>query len=190
MARNGISNLRQPKKRFDPRGKGKFDKIANKAVEDRERAGRQRTTAKKFEVIDPGYADTLRRVVNTIDPDITPEPTTMASARRMRRFRRNLTGEFWRLYEERGRKARTFTLMPTDLLLEPDQLYGSDPRQMLAQLRHALLRAGSATASGFLVIGLHGEYDEGTGNYRVHFHGVGEGRMLDVVRRLRRQQRF
>lgn len=187
MAGKGTTHLRRAKRRCSPVGKAKFETKEDKAREDRQRARTLRQQAQA----DARNATFWLVLADHIDPAVTERPATIASARYMRKLRKRLVGELCRLHERYHGTPRTFTLLPRDLKFTAEQLMQIKPPQLLAAIRAALRRAGAATAkTGFLVLGLHGEYDPLTGFYHLHFHGYADGDMLRAVDRLRLQRRF
>jgi hypothetical protein len=180
MAGKGITDLRRPPKRFNPVGTPDFETKKAKEAEDRTRARGLRKQA--AETADPIMAAALQDLADRIDPKVTEDTQTIASARYMRKHRIRLTGALWELHIRRKGRPRRFTLMPRGMTFTPDQLIQQKPPQLLARVRAALIRAGAGIAvNGFLILGLHGEYDPLTGLFQIHFHGYGEGPLLAAV---------
>lgn len=189
MAGKGITDLRRPKRRFNPVGTDGFP--TSKAIE-REDATRARGLRQQAaKTGDAVRAAVLRDLADRIDPKITEDPQTIASARYMRKHRVRLAGALWELHVRRKGRPRTFTLMPMGMTFTPAQLADVDPRKLLQRVRGALLRAGAAIAEdGFLFLGLHGEHDPLTDLFQIHFHGYAAGGLLAVVNNLRHQAAY
>lgn len=186
MAGRGITDLRNPRRGYDPRRSEKFETQAAAKREDRTRARMLREQAR----LRPQLAHMLLDLADRIDPLSTRAPTTIASSRYMHRHRRKIGGELWRLHGEGRERGCVATLMPAGHLCAPTELGGIEPGQLSAQVRSALFRAGLGGADGFLFVGLHGEYDPLTGRFQLHFHLYGVGGALDAVRRLCQQARY
>ena len=128
----------------------------------------------------------LRYGAETADPF-----PTLASALHMRDVRTRVTGAIWQLHDELAHMSRSvFTLIPRGYWLTPEELEAWDLAKSKKALRSALNRAGARDADGALIVFLHGEYDEVTGRYQLHWHGWAAGGMIEVVRRLRKQKTF
>lgn len=93
-------------------------------------------------------------------------------------------GALWQLVDEHP-DWNTFTVRPRGWLFTAEELASLDPRKLIKALRSALDRQRRGEPLGFLVAAVHGEFDEASGLYDVHLHGVADPRMLDVVDRLR-----
>ncbi|MBB3941564.1 hypothetical protein GGR39_003244 [Novosphingobium fluoreni] len=78
-----------------------------------------------------------------------------------------------------------FAIMPASADVHADKLSEVNPKQMMNALRTALYKMGAATATGWIFVGFHGEFDPVAKVYRPHFHGVAYGGMVQVVDRLR-----
>ena len=116
---------------------------------------------------------------------------TLASALYMRDVRIRITGAIWQLHDQLARLPRSvFTLIPRGYSLTSEELQAWDLARAKKALRSALNRAGACKADGALIVFLHGEYDEATGRYQLHWHGWAAGGMVDVVRRLRNQAAY
>lgn len=128
----------------------------------------------------------LRHGAKTGDPF-----PTLASALHMRDARMRVAGGIWQLHDELGHLPRSvFTLIPRGYWLTPEELESWGLEKAKKALRSALNRAGAHNADGALIAFLHGEYDEATDRYQLHWHGWAAGGMIQVVRRLRIQKAY
>ncbi len=82
-------------------------------------------------------------------------------------------------------KLTKFTIIPSSWEFTAEQLLAVNPILLLAALRTALYEMGAATATGWIFLGLHGEFDPKAKVYRLHVHGIAYGGMAQVVDRLR-----
>lgn len=78
-----------------------------------------------------------------------------------------------------------FTIIPASWEFTAEQLLAVNPVLLLAALRTALYEMGAATATGWIFLGFHGEFDPVAKVYRLHVHGIAYGGMVQVVDRLR-----
>lgn len=113
-------------------------------------------------------------------------PKTLASSIHMRRLRNRVVGQILALIERAsfGRVAR-FDGVPRGWEFTPDELEDKEPRKLMATVRKGLYEAGAKNADGWLIAFIHGEYEPESGIYRVHYHGVATGGMIDVLRALK-----
>lgn len=118
-------------------------------------------------------------------------PRTMASSRRMRRYRICLTGALWRLIDKvKSKRVSTVTLVPTDAWYTAEQLAEVNPRKLMEKLRADLNRYGATKADGWAVLVLHGEHEPESGLFQLHFHGVVADGMVDVADKLRKARKY
>lgn len=117
--------------------------------------------------------------------------TSLASSVDMREARIRVTGELWRHYEAVGAESCALaTLVPNDGLIAASNLLDFDPCSFKARLRDGLNRAGARDADGTLIAFIHGEFDGRLEAYRMHWHLMATGGMINVVDRLREQRRY
>jgi hypothetical protein len=96
------------------------------------------------------------------DPD-TPgheTPATPACPVYMRKQRNRIGGAMWNLIR-RGKWGRvsTFTLIGRGWAFSAGSLSEADAIKLLASVRSDLNRSGAKLADGWLILGIHGEYD-------------------------------
>ena len=94
--RPGVDSLPLPPKRYDPATNDDFETKQKCEAEDRERARQLRREAARNQIDRPQ----LLSLANTIDPDVTDYPETLASSRCMREHRRRIVGALWRFLDE------------------------------------------------------------------------------------------
>lgn len=80
-----------------------------------------------------------------------------------------------------------FRLIPRGLEVAPADLRACSGSTLMNRLRSQLVRAGSAEALGWLIAGLHCEYDPTADLLQFHFHGLASSGMIDVIDTLREQ---
>lgn len=92
IGRPGITSLPKPNPRFNPARTPGFETQEAAAVEDRLRAARLRRIAAK---LSGARARELDELAGAIDPEVTANPTTVASSRYMRLQRTRIIGALW-----------------------------------------------------------------------------------------------
>ena len=191
--RPSISHVGPPAREFrldqaTTGGRTFFETVADKQAEDLFRAAgiENGTWSDEAEPAARLLATKLRYGAETADTF-----PTLASALHMRDVRTRVTGAIWQLHDELDHLPRSvFTLIPRGYWLTPEELEAWDLAKTKEALRSALNRAGARDADGALIVFLHGEYDEATDRYQLHWHGWAAGGMIDVVRCLRKQKAF
>ncbi|MBB3924316.1 hypothetical protein GGR43_000010 [Sphingobium jiangsuense] len=194
MARPGISKLRLPPKKYRPDlrtrrrdGLIKFETLDDARREDELRIERLRRIADQFpDIIDAQAARKLairlRRATEFDERGNTP-----ASSIYMREQRIRTVGWLWSLYANPANApVTTAHILPTKWIIHPQELMGTDPRKLLAQLRANLIRMGATEADGFLFAGLHGEFNPNDERFHLHVHCLISKGMIAVVERLRK----
>lgn len=78
-----------------------------------------------------------------------------------------------------------FTLLPRGLEVTPADLFTVQPSAITNQIRSQVNRAGADEASGWLVAGIHSEFDPTAELFTLHVHGIAARGMIDVVDELR-----
>ena len=195
MPRPNIGDLKRPAKRFritfTPRGAGGVSFECCRAVR-RENVVRIRM-AKADARLNPSIGKRVRRLIALLDPDKPKqnEAGNLVSAVAMRVFRIRLVGALLRLIEENPyRRLSVVTLLPAGPKFVVPTLKGVDPRRLLEIVRADLNRCGAKTATGWLILALHGEFDDVSQLYRLHFHAVASGGMVAVVDKLRKLRKY
>lgn len=131
----------------------------------------------------------IRRLLQGVETGV-PYPT-LASSLYVREQRIPIIGAVWRLHDELAPVRRVVcTVIPRGFSLTEEELARFDVRKSREALRGDLKRAGSAHASGCLIMFLHGEYDPNTGRFQLHWHGWAAGEMIGVLQRLRKQKKY
>ena len=115
---------------------------------------------------------------------------SLASPEYMRRARVRVIGHLWMLIEASRLSVSTVDLVPKGWIFSSSELDEADPVKLLNALRSDLNRCGAADATGFLFLGLHGEYESEADVYQLHAHGVATGEIIEVVDKLRKRRKF
>lgn len=84
----------------------------------------------------------------------------------------------------------TFTIFPQNWVFTAEQLASKNPRRLLKAFLSVLNRLGLRRAGGYLFVAIHGEFDEATGLFHLHLHGVADQQMLAIIDRLRKLPNF
>ena len=114
---------------------------------------------------------------------------SLASAADMRHNRRAVTGWTHSLFDRTSHLyPTTFTLASRTLELR--DLSELDARKMVNGFRSDLNRSGAASANGYLMAHVHGEFDTFSKVYRAHFHGLVAGDMTRVLDTLRTKPKY
>lgn len=197
MAGIKYENMPRPKQPFRPDrdtrsvdGKVTFDTFSSKLKEDADRAALIMKTIDQYpglfgdEAID--LANRLVRGVETHNPPATP-----ASSLFMRNVRISVIGNLWRLVEDEAlQPAVTATLQPAEMWVPADELMAVNPNTFMRRLRADLYRAGFGRMHGYLLVGLHSEFDVNRGGYDFHYHLAAGGEMATAIDNLRSVRRF
>ncbi|WP_156405487.1 hypothetical protein [Sphingomonas sp. Root710] len=101
-------------------------------------------------------------------------------------LRHRVVGNLWpHVEDELAGIVVTATLMPTGLWVPAGQLQHQIPRLMMRRLCSDFDRVGVTTQTGFVMAGLHAEFDERREGYDFHYHLVAGGwkaRALEALR--------
>ena len=196
MPRSNIGRLKLPplKYRLDrvlpgPGSSGAFE-IKTAVFSEDERRARSLTSATLANLTERRQAVCL---AIRIDPHGvgTGERGSLASATDMRVVRIKTTGAILQIIDEHsGVPVAAVTLVPTGHRFNTPSLDNIDPRKLLASIRTDLNRCRAAAADGWLVLVLHGEFDTSAALYRLHFHGIAAGGMIDVVNGLKKLRKY
>jgi hypothetical protein len=108
----------------------------------------------------------------------------------MRHLRERLFSQLGRRVAKYPGAVTTFTVVKRGWEFSPDELDDVDVAKLLAAFLSELNRRGAASANGWLIVFLHGEFETPTGIYRLHLHGVAAGQMIDVVDSLRKGRSY
>lgn len=82
------------------------------------------------------------------------------------------------------------TLLPRSLEIPDDEFDDFDPEAEKKALISYLNRRGIDRCSGWLICGLHGEYDSIVKVWRIHWHLLVCGEMINVIDGLRKEENF
>jgi hypothetical protein len=80
--------------------------------------------------------------------------------------------------------------MPTGLWVPASNLGNADPNLMMRRLASDLDRSGITGASGYLLAGLHAEFDIRREGYDFHYHLVAGGGKAKALKNLRRMPKY
>ncbi|ESZ68187.1 hypothetical protein X727_23205 [Mesorhizobium sp. L103C119B0] len=113
-------------------------------------------------------------------------PDTFASMRATRHFRRVFCGSLIdSLQTQTPGSIFLYTVVSADWVVPGPDLAQFDPKKLLELFRAQLNRRGLATRSGWLVVSVHGDYDEDTDLFQPHLHilAVGDAHLtIEAVR--------
>jgi hypothetical protein len=114
-----------------------------------------------------------------------------ASALAARRARLRLVGTVWPIVQSFPRdQVATATLIKREWNIPADSLIDRDPRAPLAQVRTDIRRTGAWQPGGFLIGGLHGDFNPNERRYQLHVHVLAIGSAIEAVDRLRDMPRY
>ncbi|WP_375273100.1 hypothetical protein [Sphingomonas sp.] len=114
-----------------------------------------------------------------------------ASAMAARRTRLKLVGEVWKIADSAPRnQVATATLLKRGWCIAAESLADFDPRALLAQLRADIRRTGAFQAGGFLIAGLHADFEPYERRYQLHVHLLATDSAIEAVDRLRHMSRY
>ena len=108
----------------------------------------------------------------------------------MRDRRLALAGEMLKISKEIGKVDTTATIMPANWCFTPSQLHDLDPKQLAQSLYMMIYRYAGDKAKGFLLAGLHGEYDKTRSVIWLHVHLWLGGEMVQVLDNLRQSKKL
>ena len=125
------------------------------------------------------------------DPKDRSPPQTLASSEHYRAIRRGLASQVWNLLATSGLgKGYAISLRPSGLFVPARDLTVRKMKSIGRQFKTEFDREGITKTDGFLVMGLHGEFDVNREGYDVHLHLGGAGEKVDALEALRRVDRY
>lgn len=187
-----LQRLPWPKKRkridlLRPGGKAQdgFETAKEAGEEDAIRVAQiERALAMDSPLIDADRARDLAARLRAYDRRTGPAET-LASSRYLRVLRIRVTGALLEFVEPwQTQHVRGAHLLPAAWEIHADDLNGTDPPKLLAQLRSTLNRLGAAQTDGFLIAFIHGEFEPESQVFRLHVHGIAGGGMIDILGKL------
>lgn len=114
-----------------------------------------------------------------------------ASALATRRTRLKLVAEVWKILDGTPQdQVATATLIKRGWCIAADSLADCDPRALLAQLRADIRRTEAFKPGGFLIAGLHADFEPNEQRYQLHAHLLAKGSAIEAVDRLRHMSRY
>lgn len=196
MARLSISDMSLPLPQYRPqhadpceRSGHSFETKAEARAEDLERASRIRAACWATDA--PFDREAALALASHLERSGSSrsDAETMASAVYMGLKRICVGGAIWQLVDE-NEGYNTFTVRPRGWRFTAEELAALDPRRLIRGFRGVVERQRGDRPRGFLIASLHGEFDEVTGLFDVHFHGLACPEMLQVVDELRHLPNF
>jgi len=167
-----------------------FETVRACCVEDATRARLMRGAVEQF----PGLFDieALALAANLDEGAETQAPyPTLASKLFFRDQRLRWTGAMWELAEDENlQPAMVATLRPNGMWVPHDELMNNSPRSLMRRLESDLFRAGITKLKGWLLAGLHAEFDVNRKGWDFHYHLAGGGEKGQHVDDLRDVRRF
>ena len=123
-----------------------------------------------FDVEALGLAAKLQEGAETLDPH-----PTLASSLYYRDPRIRWRGEMWRQAEGPSlQPAMVATLRPTSMWAPHDEVMRFNPRRVMRRLESDFFRAGLTKLKGWLLAGLHAEFDVNQNSHNLgHKYGAG-----------------
>lgn len=195
MSRNNIGQLKRRSKRvvhsfLNSRLDGTWFETDLQAIQ--EDGVRVRITSSDARA-DPSIAGEARRLIDRLESDASGDGDSgsLASMVSMRPLRISFAYAVVEVLEEQpDEPVSVVTLLPGGCNFVVPTLKGVKPKRLLEILRADLNRCGAKAAGGWLIVGLHGEFDPVSALYRLHFHAVVAGEMIQLVGRLRKLRKY
>ena len=123
--------------------------------------------------------------------DIGSTVRTLASKAAFRRFRIPWIRHVVALVQaSEGYPVSFATLLPRSLEIPDEGLESFNPEAVNKAFKSFLNRRGIDKCKGWLIAGLHGEYDSIGGVWRIHWHLLVCGEMIKVINDLRDEEDF
>lgn len=173
-----------------PDGQVTFEALSATLREDATRAG---LTLKSVEQIPEPFVGEAIGLANKLAQGAethVPSPT-LASSLFMRSVRIRVIGNLWPLVENEALGfAATATLRPMGMWVPSSELHGFQPHVVNRRLKADIYRADIHKLKGYMLVGLHSEFDVNRGGYDFHYHIVAGGEMADAIDALRDVGRF
>lgn len=131
------------------------------------------------------------RLLKRLDYRDGEPPKTLAAAAYVCRARKPILDELVRLSlcEEHGRVV-TGALLPSNGRIPAGKLRRVQARRWMKRLLSDLNRCGLATADGYLIATLHGEFDPTALEYDLHYHIAASEGLVPVVEKLRSRRKY
>ena len=195
MSKNNIGQLKRGRKRhvislLQPRPDGgSFGTRRDACRENKFRADALRADARA----DLSIAHAALRLADLLEADAggEEESRSPASAVVMLRLRTNFACAGMEMIERNpDEPLSVVTLLPAGPNFVVPTLQGVKPKRLLEIVRADLNRSGAKKATGWLILALHGEFDDIAHLYRLHFHAVASGGMVDVMDKLRKLRKY
>jgi hypothetical protein len=131
----------------------------------------------------------IQKLQAVIDGDTTV--ATLASKTVMLMHRQRWVLDVVKLFAESSGYPISFvTLLPKSLEIPDEGLESFDPEAVKKAFISYLNRRGIDKCKGWLIAGLHGEYDSIGKVWRIHWHLLVCGEMIKVIDRLRTEEDF
>jgi hypothetical protein len=106
-------------------------------------------------------------------------------------WREIIIGNLWRFIEELDiAPVVTAALLPTRTWVPASDLDGTEPPSMMRRLASDLDRSGVTRADGYLIAGLHAEFDIRREGYDFHYHMVVGGEKAKAIENLRTRPKY
>lgn len=195
MTQRGISRMPYPLDRYRPDissysdGRCKFETEEFSRKEDGVRVKSLRKAALK--ATKPDNQKAALELADRLTYGYGEPPETLASHLYMRGLRIPVAGGLTELAElEEFGQPSTAAISPRTLEIPGPTLRNFDPRKACAVLRADLYASGARYADGYFAGFMDGEHEPETDVFRIHFHALVAGGMLDVVDRLRTIKKY
>ncbi|QFT76012.1 hypothetical protein [Erythrobacter sp. THAF29] len=115
---------------------------------------------------------------------------TVASSRYMRKHRKRIINAVCDLAGRTQGDLIMVNLVSPSLRFPAGTLWEAEAEKILERLRQVLLRYGSASCDGWMIVFLDGEFEENNREFVIHFHGVGTQDFDAVFENARKKSRL
>ena len=126
------------------------------------------------------------QLADEIDPEITPNPSTLASHRYFRDLRIRFTGAMLQLVDSVGvENVVRVDIIKPGLERDLEGLMAEHPARAMNEMRTDFIRAGMSNCDGFLLGAYHNEFDPLYQGFQGHGHFLVGGEYIPALQKLR-----
>lgn len=193
MGRRNISQLRRPANGRDVTGSVSplvsgfsFESKRQADVEDKKRRRLAKLLKRKPKTERNGLSKKkLRELRRSIKLQ-----SSAASSRYMRKHRRRIINAVCALARPAIDDLIMVNLVSKDFVYPAGELADADAHKILERVRQTLLRYGSSSCNGWMILFLDGEFEESREEFVIHFHGLATLDFKQVLLRTRKESRL
>ncbi len=188
MPRQNLTHLRLPDRQYrvdlDPTSN--FETLEAARNEDRLRA------KMLLKYADSPISPSRRRRAIHLARALSDEDqgSSKASAVSTREERIRVFGHLWRICDRESDDPSTFAAKSEALEIPGQDLHKVDPVALCKAFKADLYRAGAKDADGHLLAFLDGEYGPDGDVWKLHLHGLVDGKLKNVIDQLRDTKKF